>query len=77
MNPNTVSIHHRNLQLLATEIYKSQRNFNPYFMNQIFMEKDMPYILRSGRNISAPKPNTTGCGFEIVCSLGSKIWHLS
>ena len=43
---NTVSIHHKNLQLLATEIFKTQRNFNPSFMNQIFVEK-----IRSGRDI--------------------------
>ena len=37
----------------------------------------MPYTLRSrsGRNISALKPNTTGYGIENVRFLGSKIWH--
>ena len=72
---NSVTIHHKNLQLLATEIFKTQRNLNPSFTNQIFMEKDTPYILRSGRNISAPKPNTTGYGVENARFLGTKIWH--
>ena len=72
---NSVTIHHKNLQLLATEIFKTQRNLNPSFMNQIFMEKDTPYTLRSGRNISAPKPNTTGYGIENARFLGAKIWH--
>ena len=35
LKANTVSIHHRNLQLLATEIFKTQRNLNPIFMNKI------------------------------------------
>ena len=39
------------------------------------MEKDMPYTLRSGRNISAPKPNTTRYVIENVRFLGSKILH--
>ena len=72
---NTVSIHHKNLQLLATEIFKTQRNLNPRFMNQIFLEKDTPYTLRGGRNILAPKPNTTGYGLENARFLGAKIWH--
>ena len=62
MKANTVSIHHKNLQLLATEIFKAQRNLNPGFMNNIFEEKDNPYTLLSGRNNLAPKPNTTGYG---------------
>ena len=43
---NSVTIHHKNLQLLATENFKTQWNLNPSFMNQIFVEKDTPYILR-------------------------------
>ena len=72
---NSVTIHHKNLQLLDTEIFKTQRNLNPSFMNQIFMEKDTPYTLRSGRNILAPKSNTTGYGIENARFLGAKIWH--
>ena len=73
---NSVTIHHKNLQLLATEIFKTQRNLNPSFMNhQIFVEKDTPYTLRSGRNILAPQPNTTGYGIENARFLGAKIWH--
>ena len=72
---NTLSLHHKNLQLLATEIFKTQRNLNPNLMNQVFLEKDTPYTLRRGRNILAPKPNTTGYGIENARFLGAKIWH--
>ena len=72
---NSGTIHHKYLQLLATEIFKTHKNLNPSFMNQIYMEKDAPYTLRSGRNISAPKPNTTGYGIENARFLGAKIWH--
>ena len=44
-------------------------------MNQIFVKKDTPYTLRSGRNILAPQPNTTGYGIENARFLGAKIWH--
>ena len=75
MKANTVSIHHKNLQLIATEIFKTQRNLNPSFMNQVFVEKDTPYSLSSGRNILAPRPNTAGSGIENARFLGAKIWH--
>ena len=42
MKANTVSIHHKNLQLPATEIFKIQKNLNPSFTNKIFEEKDNP-----------------------------------
>ena len=71
----SVSIHQGNLKLLATEIFKTQSNFNPSFMKQIFVQKDVSYRLRSCRNIVAPKPKTTGYGIESACFLGSRIWH--
>ena len=45
----------------------------PSFMNQIFEEKDTPYTIRSGRNILAPKPNTTGYGIENARFLVAKM----
>ena len=71
----SVSIHHRNLKLLATKNFKTQINLNPSFMKQIFVQKDVPYHLRSCRNVFAPKPKTTGYGIESACFLGSRIWH--
>ena len=70
-----VSIHEKNLKLLATEIFKTQSNLNPSLMTQIFVQKDVPYHLRSCRNIVAPKPKTTGYGIESACFLGPRIWH--
>ena len=39
LKANTLSIHHKNLQLLATEIFTTQKNLNPTFMNKIFDKK--------------------------------------
>ena len=72
---NTVYIHHKNLQLLAVEIFETQKNLYPSLMNQIIVEKDTPYTLRSGRNILAPKPSTTGFGIENPNFLGAKMRH--
>ena len=36
MKANTKSIHHKHLQLLATEIFKTHKNLNPSFINKSF-----------------------------------------
>ena len=60
LKANTVSTHHKNLQLLATELFKTQKNLNRSFTNKIFEEKDTPYTLRSGRNILVPSQARQG-----------------
>ena len=72
---HSVHSQHNNLQLLATEIFKTQKNLNPGFMNRIFDKKNTPYTLRSGRNISAPKPSTTRYGIENARFFRAKIWR--
>ena len=37
------TIHHRNLQKLATEMYKIHNNLSPSIMKTIFPERSMPY----------------------------------
>ena len=69
-----MSIHHKNLQSLATEIFKIEKNLNPSFLTKIFEEKDIPYALCSGRNILAPKQSRTGYGIENAHFFGAKIW---
>ena len=36
---NAVTIHVRNLQLLMTEIFKTQHSLNPIFMKELFVSK--------------------------------------
>ena len=43
---NRVSIHHKNLQLLAPENFKTQKNLSPRLMNQIFVENlHTPFVV--------------------------------
>ena len=44
---NSFSIHHRNLQKLATEIDKVKNNLSPTLMKDIFTERVIPYDLRN------------------------------
>jgi len=72
---NTVPIHHKNLQWLAIEICKTQKNPTPTLVNKVFAEKDTLYICRSGKNILVTKPSTR-CGIENARFLGAKVWRI-
>ena len=43
---NTVSIHHKNVQKLAIEIYKVLQGFVPPILNDIFVPVSRPYNFR-------------------------------
>ena len=43
---NTVSIHHKNFQVLPTEIFKTKNNMTPEILNKIFHYRTSSYILR-------------------------------
>ena len=42
----SVKIHHRNLQVLATEVYNVQHGLSPQIMNSVFNLKIVPYNMR-------------------------------
>ena len=44
---NSFSIHHRNLQKLAIEMYKVKQNLSPQLMHNIFIKQYNIYNLRS------------------------------
>ena len=44
---NAVTIHQRNLQVLATEIFKVKNNLSPKIMKQVFDFQEPYYNLRS------------------------------
>ena len=39
----STTIHNRNIQLLATELFKVKNGFSPAFMNEIFVENAQHY----------------------------------
>ena len=42
---NSISIHHRNLQVLATEMFKIHRGFSPEILRETFVSKTSSYNL--------------------------------
>ena len=69
-----VSIHHRNIQSLATEIFKSLNNVSPSIMSEVFKIKETKYELRTGINLQSNNPRTTSYGIDSVSHLAPKIW---
>ena len=68
----TVRIHHRNLQLLATEMYKVQKDISPIFMRDIFQLKESTYSLRHTSTFQTGNVRTVFNGTETISYLGPK-----
>ena len=45
---NEVSIHQKQLRILATEVFKSLADMSPDFVKSYFTIKEIPYCLRKG-----------------------------
>ena len=72
----SVIIHQRNLQLLATEIFKTKNELNPKIMEEIFTFKNVDYDLRNNTSLKIGNLKTAYYGTESLTNLGAKIWNL-
>ena len=71
----SVSIHHRNLQLLAVEVYKILHDLSPSFMSELFKPSNTKYNLRNGNSLVSNNIKTTNYGLETVSYLAPRIWE--
>ena len=72
----SVSIHQRNLQILATEIYKVRNDLGPEIMKDIFHFVQKPYNLRNDSTLQRRRNRTVYFGTENISSLAPKIWEI-
>ena len=72
---NSVSIHHRNLQALATEMFKISNNLSPDIVKEIFQKRIVPYNLCSENSFMSRQVNSVYHGIESLSFLGPKIWE--
>ena len=72
---NSVTIHQKNLQKLATEMYKAKNNLSPLPMKNLFKEQENAHELRNGRTWENPNVRTVCYGIESVRYRGPKIWE--
>ena len=73
---NSVSIHHRNLQVLATELYKVKSNMAPEILNEIFQNRTSSCNLRINSSFAVRPMHSAYHGTESLSFLGPKIWEL-
>ena len=73
---NSVSIHHRNLQVLVTELYKVKSNMAPDILNEIFQNRTSSYTLRTNSSFAVRPVHSVYHGTESLSFLGPKIWKL-
>ena len=73
---NSVSIHHRNLQALATEMFKIHTSLSPDILREIFVPKISLYNLRRDNTFERRQVHSVYHGTESLSFLGPKIWDL-
>ena len=73
----SVSIHERNIKILATEMFKVSKNLAPPQMHEIFKLKDQAqYNLRYNSLFSRSLAKSVYKGSESLSFLGPKIWYI-
>ena len=72
----SVKIHEKNLQVLATEMYKNYHNLSPLIMSDIFPRRTIQYNLRGNKDFSSRNMHSVRYGTDSLSHLGPKIWEL-
>ena len=73
----SVSFNIKNLQYLATEIFKVKNDLCPEIMKEILVFHEIPTKhLRSGNHLTQRNILTRHYGIETISNLGAKIWDL-
>ena len=70
------TIHHRNLQKLAMEMFKVKHNLSPVFMKNMFSDSTNQYNLRNAPEFGTVNIHTVHYGTETISFRGPKTWSL-
>ena len=79
---NSVSVHNRNLQYLAIELYKIKSGNVPFLLSEIFQKRSVPENSVFGNLRSQTifcnyhNPRSVRFGTETLRDLGPKIWNI-
>ena len=69
----SISVHHRNIQTLAIEIYKNIHGLSPAIMGEVFkINRTLPYTLRTHNKFSIRVPKTVKYGTKTISFFSSK-----
>ena len=74
---NSVSIHHKSIQVLAIEMFKVKHKLCPEMIGDIFMERtNNQYNLRNRPDFITPQVHSVFHQTESISYLGPKIWDI-
>ena len=74
---SSVSIHNRNIQIFATEMFKIKNDLSPEIMTELFEQRnEHHYNLRNNVHFIAPQIRTVYHGSESISFLGPRIWNI-
>ena len=73
---DSITIHHKNIQKLAVEMFKIKNNLSPPLMKGIFKENTNTYDLRNKRCWEPPNVRTVRYGSETIRYRGPKTWDM-
>ena len=76
MKDKSETIHHRNLQKLAIEMYTLTNNITPTLMKAILAEFSNPYNLRSGNPFQTYNVRIVYNGTQTISFRGPKTWGM-
>ena len=79
----SVTVHHRNIQSLAIEMFKVTKGVAPVLMEEIFAKNPSAYTEHVSANTrskstfyNSANPKTTKYGLETLRSFGPKVWEM-
>ena len=70
---NSVTIHVRNLRILAAELYKIKKNLAASIMHKVFEKKNIKHYPCSQADFQLRSVKTVNCGLRALRYLGPKI----
>ena len=82
MKDKSMKIHHKNIHVLAIEMFKVLKGISPAFMKNIFIDRNDPtdsmvQALRSQNSFyNLNNPKSVHYGIETLSSIGPKIWDI-
>ena len=72
----SVTIHHRNIQSLAIELFKVKQNLPNSILRNIFQTRSVSYNLRSQTDFIRNNANTSRYGLNSMRCFASKLWQM-
>ena len=73
---NSLSIYHKNIRLLGTELYKVKNNLPTHLMSEIFDLANIDCYLRSQTDFKQGPVNKVNYGLKSLRYLAPKIWNI-